>query len=101
LAIAEAISQMSLSFISIWETVFESVAFHDIRQSNFATIACVQQIKLFANLQDVFLCYPSHLLKLVYDELRFTIATNMKNNITNMVSGTKKKKKKSIRTLKR
>lgn len=87
---------------SIWETMFESVAFHDIRQSKFATIAIVQQIKLFANLQDVFLCYLSHLLKLVYDELGFTIATNMKNNITNMVSGTEKLgKKNSIKTLKR
>jgi hypothetical protein len=96
---------MPLSFVSTWETMSESVAFHEIRQSNLATIGIVQQIKLFANLQDVFLCYLSHLLQLVYDELGFTISKKKKKKIQYHQycfrnREVEKKNEKSIKTLK-
>lgn len=55
------------------------LTFHEIRKSNLPAIDCVQSIKLVADLQDVLLCYPPHLLELVYNILCFTAKKGKKN----------------------
>lgn len=77
------------------ETPFGSVTLHEICKSNFATFATVYHIKLVAYLHDVFLCYLSHLLKLVYHKFRFTVSMKQINNLINfrVKSGKAKKRK--------
>lgn len=48
------------------------VTFHEICESDLSAVSCIEPFKLFAYLQNIFLCDLAHLLELVYYKFGFT-----------------------------